>query len=97
MRRFMPKALILGLFLCALPCVGLAAEFFSIPDDLPGPPMYLQLAPRFIGPDSTPEWIAIPVYREISGIPLDYWTSSMPRPPSAVRTPRAFLCKSRDS
>jgi hypothetical protein len=72
MRRFMPKALILGLFLCALPCVGLAAEFFSIPDDLPGPPMYLQLAPRFIGPDSTPEWIAIPVYREISGIPLDF-------------------------
>jgi hypothetical protein len=56
----------------ALACIVVADERLLFPEDFAGPPAYMRL--ETAGPLGITdlEWVAIPVYREISGIPLDF-------------------------
>lgn len=70
--RAHPKWSLLLILAVALPCLAGESAKNLIPEDEPGPPAYMRLevsGPRGIT-DLT--WVAIPVYRDLDGIPKDF-------------------------
>ena len=56
----------------AFACLAVADERLRFPEDFPGPPAYMRL--ETTGPLGITDldWVAIPVYRRIDGIPADF-------------------------
>jgi len=69
MRRMASRITLAAL---ALACIAGAGERLLFPEDFPGPPVYMRL--ETTGPLGVTdlEWVAIPVYRRIDGIPSDF-------------------------